>query len=45
MYTPAKEFQLMKRTKTTVIVSDTTERKRLSELRHKVGPAIKEFSY
>ena len=35
MDTPAKEFRLKKRTKTTITVADATESKRLSELRHK----------
>ena len=35
MDTPAKEFQLKKRTKTVITVADATESKRLSELRHK----------
>ena len=35
MDTPAKEFQIKKRTKTTITVADAAEIKRLSELRHK----------
>lgn len=35
MDTPAKEFQLEKRTKTTITVAVVVECKRLGELRHK----------
>ena len=37
METPVNEPELKKRTKTTIIIADETESKRLRELRHKRG--------